>query len=186
MLKPEHCTLFSGGHAGAESFFGECAERWRVSEVTFSFEGHYIKREKNVVMLGPDELKHGDISMDIVSLHMHRQYHKAEQIRRVCQATFHMVSKGSQIFAVGIIQDDNMVKGGTGWGVELGKFFNRSVHVFDKVKHDWFTWRHGEWQKDMPVIVEPTFCGTGTRELTSEASAAITSLFERSFGPAVA
>jgi hypothetical protein len=181
MLKPENCTLYSGGHIGAESLFGECAERHGVKEVTFSFEGHYIKREKNVVMLGNEELKHGDISMDIVSLHMHRQYHKAEQIRRVCQATFHMVSKGSQIFAVGIIQDDNTVKGGTGWGVELGKFFNRNVHVFDKAKHQWFTWRQGSWVKDLPLITEPTFCGTGTRELTDEAIAAIESLFERSF-----
>jgi hypothetical protein len=181
MLKAENCTLYSGGHAGAEFYFGECAERRGVKEVTFSFEGHYIKREKNVVMLSNEELKHGDISMDIVSLHMHRQYHRAEQIRRVCQATFHMVSKGSQIFAVGIIQDDDTVKGGTGWGVELGKFFNRNVHVFDKVKNGWFTWRHGTWQKDMPVITEPTFCGTGTRELTAESTAAIESLFERSF-----
>jgi hypothetical protein len=181
MLKAADCTLYSGGHVGAESFFGECAERHGVREVTFSFEGHYIKREKNVVMLSAEELKHGDISMDIVSLHMHRQYHKAEQVRRVCQATFHMVSKGSQIFAVGIIQDDDTVKGGTGWGVELGKFFNRNVHVFDKAKHDWFTWRHGEWVKDMPVITEKTICGTGTRELTPESIAAIESLFERSF-----
>ena len=182
MLKAENCTLYSGGHVGAESFFGECAERWGVKEVTFSFEGHYIKRKKNVVMLGNEELKHGDISMDIVSLHMHRQYHRAEQIRRICQAAFHMVSKGSQIFAVGIIQDDDTVKGGTGWGVELGKFFNRNVHVFDKTRHDWYTWRQGEWVKDMPVITETTICGTGTRELTEESTAAIESLFERSFG----
>jgi len=93
-----------------------------------------------------------------------------------------MVSKGSQIFAVGIIQDDDTVKGGTGWGVELGKFFNRNVHVFDKTRHGWYTWRHGEWVKDMPVITETTICGTGTRELTEESTAAIESLFERSFG----
>jgi len=176
--------LFSGGHVGAESYFGECAERWGVKETTFSFQGHYIKREKNIVMLSDEELKHGDISMDIVSLHMHRQYHQAEQIRRVCQATFHMVSKGSQIFAVGAIQDDNTVKGGTGWGVELGKFFNRNVHVFDKEKKSWFTWKHGEWLMDSPVIHETTICGTGTRELTDDSKKAIEDLFSRSFGPA--
>jgi hypothetical protein len=182
MLKAANCTLFSGGHIGAESFFGECAERWGVKEVTFSFPGHFIKREKNIIILSDEELKHGDISMDIVSLHMHRQYHQADQIRRVCQATFHMVSKGSQIFAVGSIMEDDTVKGGTGWGVELGKLFNRNVHVFDKTRHDWYTWRNGLWMKDLPKIIEPTFCGTGTRELTDESIAAIASLFERSFG----
>jgi len=33
-----------------------------------------------------------------------------------------MVNNGLQVFAVGIIQADNTVTGGTGWGVELGKF----------------------------------------------------------------
>jgi hypothetical protein len=182
MLKAGHCTLYSGGHVGAESYFGECAERWGVKEVVYSFKGHFIKRDKNVVMLSSEQLRHGDVSMDIVSLHMRRRYHKAELIRRVCQATFHMVSKGSQVFAVGNIQEDDTVKGGTGWGVELGKFFNRNVHVFDKTRHKWYTWLHGAWVKDSPVITEPTFCGTGTRELTKESKLAIEELFERSFG----
>jgi hypothetical protein len=182
MLKAGNCTLYSGGHVGAESFFGECAERWGVKEVVFSFKGHFIKRARNVVMLTTEQLKHGDVSMDIVSLHMRRSYHKAELIRRVCQASFHMVSKGSQVFAVGTIQDDDTVKGGTGWGVELGKFFNRTVHVFDKARHAWYTWRRGKWVKDEPVIVEATFCGFGTRELTKESKQAIEELFERSFG----
>jgi hypothetical protein len=185
MLKANACTLYSGGHVGAESFFGECAERWGVNEVTFSYEGHYIKREKNVQMLSDAELCHGDISMDIVSKHMHRQFASSEKIKRVLQSLFHVVNKGSQIFAVGTIQEDDAVKGGTGWGVELGKFFNRNVHVFDKERHVWFTWRHGEWQEDQPRILETTFCGTGTRELTEEARKAIEALFEHSFGPAI-
>jgi hypothetical protein len=182
MLKANHCTLYSGGHVGAESFFGECAERWGLREVVFSFKGHFIKREKNVVMLSAEQLKHGDISMDMVSMHMHRNYHKAEMIRRVCQASYHMVSKGSQVFAVGIIQEDDTVKGGTGWGVELGKFFNRNVNVFDKSRHNWYSWRHGQWMKDEPLIAETAFCGFGTREMTKESKEAVLSLFERSFG----
>ena len=35
-----------------------------------------------------------------------------------------------EIYAVGWIQDDETIKGGTGWGVELAKVFNRPVHVF--------------------------------------------------------
>ena len=48
MLHPSECTLYSGGHAGAETCFGECAERFGVKEVTYSFEGHLIKREKTL------------------------------------------------------------------------------------------------------------------------------------------
>jgi hypothetical protein len=176
--------MYSGGHVGAETFFGECAERWGVAEVTFSFEGHYIKRSTNVVMLDQSELMRGDISMEIVSQHMHRQYHQGDKIRSVLQSIYHMVNKGQQIFAVGEIHEDGTVTGGTGWGVELGKFFNRNVHVFDKKSNAWHSWRHGEWVKEQPVIMETTFCGTGTRELTPECTKAIEDLFARSFGPA--
>ncbi|MDG5816622.1 hypothetical protein QA601_16110 [Chitinispirillales bacterium ANBcel5] len=181
MLKPSECTLFSGGHIGAETFFGECAEKWGVEEVTYSYEGHYIKREKNVVMLSDKELGRGDISMEIVSNHMHRQYTQSEKIKRVLQSIFHMINNSSQIFAVGEIMSDKTVRGGTGWGVELGKFFNRNVHVFDKNKDKWFTWRSAEWVEDEPLIIEPKFCGTGSRNLTEESQVAIEKLFERSF-----
>jgi hypothetical protein len=182
MIKPSECTLYSGGHAGAESFFGECAEKWGVKEVTFSYEGHFIKREKNVIMLDEKALAQGNVSMEIVSAHMHRQYAHADKIKSVLQSIYHIVNNGMQIFAVGAIQNDDTVLGGTGWGVELGKFFNRNIHVFDKNKFAWFTWKHGEWLLDSPVICEKTFCGTGTRELTPESELAIIQLFERSFG----
>jgi hypothetical protein len=182
MLLPSECTLYSGGHQGAESSFGECAERWGMKEVTYSFEGHFIKREKNVVMLGESELSKGDISMDIVSMHMHRSFGHSDAIRKVLQSIFHMVNNGSQVFAVGSIQDDNTVKGGTGWCVELGKFFNRNVHVFDKIRNGWFTWKRGEWVADLPVIHEKTFCASGSRNLTDESNRAIEELFYRSFG----
>jgi hypothetical protein len=182
MFKPSECTLYSGGHVGAETLFGECAERHGLKEVTYSFDGHFIKREKHVVMLSDEELKRGDISMEMVSQHMHRNYAHSDSIKRVLQAIYHMVNNGLQIFAVGIIQADNTVKGGTGWGVELGKFFNRNVHVFDKDRDAWFTWRHDEWVMDKPVIHEKTFCGTGSRELTEDSVKAIEELFQRSFG----
>ncbi len=181
MSKGENFTLYSGGHEGAESFFGACAEKFGVAEVTYSFEGHAIKRAKNVVVLSEEELKQGDISMEIVSTRMNRKYHNHEKIKRIFQSIYHIVSKGSQVFAIGVILDDNTAKGGTGWGVELGKFFNRQVHVFDKEKNVWFTWQEGKWVESTPKITESTFCGTGTRFLTEESKKAIEDLFERSF-----
>jgi hypothetical protein len=184
MLQAKNCTLYHGGHDGAETFFGQCAEQWGLSEVTFSFDGHFIKREKNVVVLGEKELKQGDVSMAIISQHMGRAYAESEKTKAVFQSIYHMVNKGVQVFAIGNILEDNTVKGGTGWGVELGKFFNRNVSVFDKTRHAWFIWRHGEWVEGLPVISETTLCGTGTRDLTEESKKAIKELFVRSFGPA--
>ncbi len=48
MLKAEECTLFSGGAAGTESFFGQTAQQYGVEEVNFSFDGHQMERQRGV------------------------------------------------------------------------------------------------------------------------------------------
>jgi hypothetical protein len=177
-------TLYSGAHRGAESEFGRQAERWGIQEVNFSFEGHAPERARGLRVLGPAELDKGDVSMEIVSTRMGRTYSKADKIRKVIQSIFHMINNGYQVFAVGWIQPDNTVKGGTGWGVELAKLFNRDVNVYDQDRRGWFSWKNNQWVAETPVISEKTFVGTGTRNLTEDGLKAVQDLFTRSFGPA--
>ena len=180
-MTPSACTFYGGGHRGTESEFGRLAEQFGVNEINYSFEGHQPARERGLKVLTPEELKKGDISMEIVSMRMQRKYAHANKIRKVFQAIFHMVNSGLQIFAVGWIQPDDTVKGGTGWAVELGKLFNRPVSVFDQDKNQWFTWTENAWKADAPRIVHETFVGTGTRNLTDAGTQAIADLFQRSF-----
>lgn len=180
-MKSDTCTLFHGGLKGAESIFGENAEKYGVNEVIFTFDGHRLNRERNLVVLSAEELQRGDISMEIASRMMNRTYYETEKIRKVLQAIFHMVNKGHQIFVIGSILDDNSVKGGTGWAVELAKLFNRPLHVFDQNKTQWFTWQNDSWQEDTPEITYDSFVGSGTRYLSDEGSAAIEKLFTDSF-----
>jgi hypothetical protein len=82
------------------------------------------------------------------------------------------------------LQPDGTVKGGTGWGAELAKLFNRPLSVYDQERKGWFTWKDNRWMVDTPVISGDSFAGTGTRNLTDDGRQAITDLFQRSFGPA--
>ncbi len=174
--------LISGGHKGTEAEFGRNAERFGIPELTLSYEGHKMERAIEVEVLGDDELRHGNVSMEIVSARLGRRFHRRDEIRRVVQSMFHVVSRGDHLFAVGWIQDDDTVKGGTGWGVELAKFFHRKLHVFDQGKERWFLWDGGHWQQDdAPVIPDRPFAATGTRNLNEAGSRAIRELFERSF-----
>jgi hypothetical protein len=175
-------TMYSGGHKGAEAEFGIQAERYGIREVNFSFEGHKMERDRGMRFLGPADLEKGDVSMEIVSLRLGRNFSEVGMIRKVIQSIFHMVNNGFQVFAVGWIQNDNTVKGGTGWGVELAKLFNRPVSVYDQDRGSWFTWIDNDWVAETPVISHKSFCGTGTRNLTTEGRAAIEDLFVRSFG----
>lgn len=181
-MKKDNIIIYSGGHRGTESTFGEMAEKWGIKEVTYSFVGHKVERQVNVQHLSDEELARGDISMELVSKMMSRTYYEKKRIRKVLQLIFHMVNSGHQVFAVGQILDDNTVKGGTGWAVELAKLFNRPVHVFDQRRNSWFSWILGQWQQDTPRIDYETICASGTRDLTSEGRRAIEQLFIDAFG----
>jgi hypothetical protein len=155
-----------------------------MNEINFSFEGHDAERTRGVRVLSREELQKGDISMEIVSKRMNRSYSKTDKIRKVIQSLFHMVNNGYHVIAVGWIQADNTVKGGTGWGVELAKLFNRPLCVYDQDRKGWFSWENGQWVESIPVITSETFSGTGTRNLSEDGRQALRDLFIRSFGPA--
>ena len=181
MIDVKQLTFYGGGHRGTEAEFGRLAEQYGIREVNYTFEGHQPERTNGQVILSPEDLKKGDISMEIVSMHMNRRYSEANKIRKVLQLIFHMVNKGLQIFAIGWIQPDDTVKGGTGWAVELGKLFNRPLSVFDQDRKQWFSWKNNHWAEDLPKIEHETFTGTGTRKLTDAGRQAIKDLFLRSF-----
>ena len=181
MSDTDQFTFYGGGYRGTEAEFGRLSEKYGVREVNFSFEGHEPERKTGTRVLSSEELAKGDISMEIVSIRMKRKYSQVQKIRRVFQLIFHMVNSGFQIFAVGWIQPDKTVKGGTGWAVELGKLFNRPLSVFDQDKGAWFTWKDNDWVEDLPTVAHGTFVGTGTRNLTDGGKKAIEDLFARSF-----
>ena len=184
MTDVSNITLFSGGHKGAETEFGKLAQTWNMKEVTLSFEGHNPEWTQGIRVLDDEELQKGDVSMEIVSKRMNRTYSRTNKIRKVIQSIFHMVNSGYHVIAVGWIQADNTVKGGTGWGVELAKLFNRPLSVYDQERKGWFSWDNGQWIENTPVIASDTFAGTGTRNLSEDGRQALYDLFVRSFGPA--
>lgn len=182
MLAKENCTLYSGGLKGAETAFGEAAEKWSVKEVNFCYSGQKTNRQEHLVILSEKELKRGDISMELVSKMMSRAYYETDKIRKVLQTIFHMVNKGHQVFVIGTILADNTVKGGTGWAAELAKLFNRPLAVYDQEKENWYCWKQGVWVQETPKIEHETFVGSGTRNLSAKGKKAIDDLFAAAFG----
>src|SRR6187200_3211352 len=163
------CILFSGGAQGAEAAFGASAERHGVEEVNYTFEGHTIVRHRGVRVLNHEELQNGDVSLAYVSRLMHRRFTDLPTIRKILQTIWYQVNSGQEIFVIGSVQEDGTVRCGTGWGAEFAKLCNKTLHVFDQEKDDWYTWTGSDWQQrghaDAPVITHPHFTGTGTRTM---------------------
>jgi hypothetical protein len=181
---PRRHRLVSGGGKGAEAAFGACAERWGMAEVNYSFEGHRIReRNRGIVVLGEQDLKKGDFSLVYVSKRLNRLLSDIPLIRNVLQTIWHQVSSASQVFVVGIIQDDGTVRGGTGWGAELARLWKKPLFVFDQNRRSWFRWNGAAWEIGIqPVITSDAFAGIGTQNLNDDGRAAIEDLFLRSFG----
>lgn len=182
----DDCILFSGGAQGAEAAFGEQAERHGVDEVNFTFEGHAIVRHRGVRVLNHEELLNGDVSLEYVSRLMNRRYTEGPTLRKILQTIWYQVNSGQEIYVVGHIEDDNTVRGGTGWGAEFAKLCNKPLSVFDQARDSWYSWTGSKWTRrtsdDLPVVTHPHITGTGTRVLEENGRRAIEGLFERTFG----
>ena len=183
-LPPSSFTLLSGGANGSEAAFGEAAERWGVAEINFSFPGRETVRKRGVVELTDEELERGGVSETYIKAQLHRSFPKTAMFQRLLKSIWHQVATAGEVFVIGEIQEDETVKGGTGWGAELARHFHKPVYVFDQTKDDWFHWKEDTWVKlESPRIKSTRFTGTGTRFLSDSGRVAITKLFENSFGP---
>ena len=185
MLDPKKITMYTGGHKGTEEYFGQSAEKYGMQEVTLNFEGHDVSRDKGLKLLSEEELSRGGVSPDIIEKRMERSFAKTALMLKIFQVIFHIVNNGYQVFAVGWLLSNGTVKGGTGWGVELAKLFNRPVHLFEQDRKEWVSWINNEWITEDPVISHKTIAVTGTRNLNDEGRQAIDELFERSFNTSV-
>jgi hypothetical protein len=175
--------LFSGGAPGAEAEFGACAERHGIEEVNFTFDGHNVARSRGVRVLNHEELQAGDVSLEYVARLMRRRYTDSPLIRKVLQTVWYQINNGQEIYVVGVIQDDDTVRGGTGWGAEFAKLCNKPLFVFDQERDGWFEWSGETWKPhaDTPIVTHPHFTGTGTRHIRENARRAIEDLMTKSF-----
>lgn len=181
---PRRFRLHSGGARGAEAAFGAAAEKWSMTEVNYSFEGHRMnERKRGLRVLDESALKKGDISLVFASRRLGRVLSDIPLVRSVLQTIWHQVTNANQVFVVGVIQEDLTVRGGTGWGAELARLWKKPTFVFDQERKGWFKWSGKSWEiAQSPVITSENFCGTGTQNLTDAGRAAIEELFMRSFG----
>ncbi|MCL2822855.1 MAG: hypothetical protein FWD57_02585 [Polyangiaceae bacterium] len=176
--------LHSGGAKGAEAAFGEFAEQYGIPETTYSFDGHTTRvRDRGLRLLSEAELHLGDVSLRYVSHHLGRVFPSTPLVRKIIQSIWHQIRPSQQVFAIGQIQEDGTVRGGTGWGTELARRWRKDLYVFDQSRDGWFRWSGTAWERGNPTITSPMFAGIGTAHLEPNGRNAIASLFERSFSP---
>ena len=142
-------------------------------------------RKRGVLELTEEELEHGGIHEAYIKAQLQRSFPTTSMFQRLLKSIWHQVATAGEVFVIGEIQENETVKGGTGWGAELARHFHKPDYVFDQSKDGWSRWTSNTWnQAEKPRIRRTRFTGTGTRFISDSGQKAVTELFERSFGPA--
>ena len=109
-MNPNNYVLYSGGAQGSEAEFGKVAEKFNVQEVNFTFDGQKIFRTRGIRVLTTEELLKGDVSLAYLSKLMNRKYNTGPMFKKVLQSIWHQINNAEEVFVVGTILDDILLK----------------------------------------------------------------------------
>lgn len=171
-------TLHSGGATGSDTYFEQKVSEQGGEVKAYSFKGHNTK-SKNRVELTPEELKQGEEALHKANKTLKRRV-PGGYIGNLLRRNWYQVRKSDKVFAVGEFGTGGIVKGGTGWAVQMAVDMGKPVAVFDQRVGKWYEYNHNtkEWQElsETPVLVN-NFAGVGTRKLNEAGKKAIDDLF---------
>lgn len=188
-------SCHTGGAKGADTEFELlCAGRGiPVYAYSWKTDSH---RSPNKVEISRSDFEEGSAEVRAAARTLCRT--GASRYMNLLARNWAQVKYSRQVFAVSTIVSPGgsepkgrvskarkeVVAGGTGYAVEMAISHCREVYVFDQCKECWFRWSYSSEsfvRSPGPVINQP-FAGIGTRELNEAGLAAISELFDRSFG----
>ena len=174
-------TCYSGGATGSDYIFSAESIKHNFKVVDYSFDGHNTK-SSNTFVLNPNQLKEGFKHIEIANKKLNRNIHNISSYVKnlICRDWF-QVKSSDTIFAIGRLQTENTVRGGTGYAVQLGVDNKKPIYLFEQNDNQWF---YFDYESDKFEIYEETpkltekFAGIGTREISDNGIKAIINLFE--------
>lgn len=88
------------------------------------------------------------------------------------------VKYSEAVFAIGYLHR-GIVKGGTGWAVQMAIDEGKPVWLFEQKRNQWLTYENGEWVGcDIPVLTRD-FAGIGSRHISESGIRAIADVYKK-------
>jgi len=173
-------TCFSGGANGADYIFETESIKHKFKVVAYSFDEHNTK-SSNILILSPNQLKEGFKHIEIANIKLCRNIYTIQSyIKNLISRDWFQVKNSDAIFAIGRLQTENTVLGGTGWAVQLAVDNKKPIYLFEQNDNQWFYYDYEsdrfEIYENLPKLTE-NFAGIGTREINDNGIKAIISLF---------
>jgi hypothetical protein len=173
-------TCYSGGAQGADTIFELESLKRGFKVVAYSFDGHNT-RSSNTLVLTPNHLKEGLKHIEIANKRLNRNLSNSSlYVKNLIARDWFQVKNSEAIFAIGRLQTENIVAGGTGYAVSCAIDNKKPVYLFEQNDNIWYYYDYEsdrfEIYENIPVLTE-RFAGIGTREINDNGIKAIKSLF---------
>src|ERR1035437_9310106 len=133
-----NCICFSGGAVGSDSIFSKFSIKHGFKVVDFSFEGHTTKSE-NRYILSKNQLKEGFEHIKIANERLGRNIKNAQPyVRNLISRDWFQVKNADAIFAIGLLQGEDCVAGGTGYACACCIDNNKPIFLFEQSYNQWY------------------------------------------------
>lgn len=195
--------LHTGGADGSDHSFALTASKYSDYKVFIhSFSGHRVNLKGmteeqmsrvEVVIHPKDELSKGFSAIEEASKILKRHLSMKEYVMNLLLRNYFQIKDSEYVFAIAQLQNNRMVKGGTGWAVEMAIQKKIPVVVFSESTQTDGSWYYFSYKQQ---IFQKTYgnppkgflstlakqgirniTGIGTRELSEQGKEAIKMLF---------
>lgn len=174
----------SGGCPGSDIMWENECHKYGIETIAYSFPGH-SQKGRNPKILTPEELNEGFKHVIIASRPIKRStFYVAAYIKNLLSRNWFQVKNSAAVYAIGKFMDDKhkLVKGGTGWAVQMAIDSEKPVYFFDQPTNSWYKYDYVSskcFEKiDNTPILTNDFAGIGTREIDENGKQAIIKILE--------
>jgi len=174
-------TCYSGGASGSDSIFALESLKHNFKVVDYSFDGHNTK-SSNRFILSSNQLKDGLEQIKIANKILNRNITNISlYVKNLISRDWYQVKNSDAIFAIGRLQTEKIVLGGTGWAIQLAVDNKKPIYLFEQNDNQWYYYDYEsdrfEIYEEIPKLTEK-FAGIGTREINNNGIQAIKNLFK--------
>lgn len=177
--KPENFTIHSGGAVGADTAWDTTGKSFNVDKVNHYYTGNKtpkgnVKLDENARQEGINEVRKAGVRLGKTP--------KKQSTLDLLGRNWFQIKNSTQVNAVANISPNMVdVEGGTGWAVAMAQENNKEINVFNQRDNSWYSWNGTQFVKSSTPVLANNFAGIGSRQLTSEGSAAIKAAYANTF-----
>lgn len=175
----------SGGCPGSDMEWEIQGREYGIKTIAYSFKGHTQYGEFPQILTENELIEsYGNVIIAEKGIKRPLQYITYNPyVKNLLSRNWFQVKNSESIYAIGIFfnKSQTIVKGGTGWAVQMAIDNKKPIYLFEQNLDHWFVYYYPENKfTEIYVIPELTsnFAGIGTREITDKGKQAIKEIYK--------